>query len=105
MDNKQKKILAKKNIIINKNYLSNLPPSSRQVILKNKIIKNNPNNTKGITNMNKKIKYNHKNKFTSSNINDNFKEKLIKKENNSLEELKNKKLKLISQALKLRDIH
>ncbi len=90
MDNKQKKILAKKNIIINKNYLSNLPPSSRQVILKNKIIKNNPNNTKGITNMNKKIKYNHKNKFTSSNINDNFKEKLIKKENNSLEELKNK---------------
>ena len=90
MDNKQKKILAKKNIIINKNYLSNLPPSSRQVILKNKIIKNNPNNTKGITNMNKKIKYNHKNKFTSSNINDNLKEKLIKKENNSLEELKNK---------------
>ena len=66
MDNKQKKILAKKNIIINKNYLSNLPPSSRQVILKNKIIKNNPN------------------------INDNLKEKLIKKENNSLEELKNK---------------
>ena len=90
MDNKQKKILAKKNIIINKNYLSNLPPSSRQVILKNKIIKNNPNNTKGITNMNKKIKYNHKNKFTSSNINDNLKEKIIKKENNSLEELKNK---------------
>ena len=90
MDNKQKKILAKKNIIINKNYLSNLPPSSRQVILKNKIIKNNPNNTKGINNMNKKIKYNHKNKFTSSNINDNLKEKLIKKENNSLEELKNK---------------
>ena len=90
MDNKQKKILAKKNIIINKNYLSNLPPSSRQVILKNKIMKNNPNNTKGITNMNKKIKYNHKNKFTSSNINDNLKEKLIKKENNSLEELKNK---------------
>ena len=90
MDNKQKKILAKKNIIINKNYLSNLPPSSRQVILKNKIIKNNPNNNKGITNMNKKIKYNHKNKFTSSNINDNLKEKLIKKENNSLEELKNK---------------
>ena len=90
MDNKQKKILVKKNIIINKNYLSNLPPSSRQVILKNKIIKNNPNNTKGITNMNKKIKYNHKNKFTSSNINDNLKEKLIKKENNSLEELKNK---------------
>ena len=90
MDNKQKKILAKKNIIINKNYLSNLPPSSRQVILKNKIIKNNPNNTKGIINMNKKIKYNHKNKFTSSNINDNLKEKLIKKENNSLEELKNK---------------
>ena len=90
MDNKQKKILAKKNIIINKNYLSNLPPSSRQVILKNKIIKNNPNNTKGITNMNKKIKYNHKNKLTSSNINDNLKEKLIKKENNSLEELKNK---------------
>ena len=86
----KKKILAKKNIIINKNYLSNLPPSSRQVILKNKIIKNNPNNTKGITNMNKKIKYNHKNKFTSSNINDNLKEKLIKKENNSLEELKNK---------------
>ena len=90
MDNKQKKILAKKNIIINKNYLSNLPPSSRQVILKNKIIKNNPNNNKGINNMNKKIKYNHKNKFTSSNINDNLKEKLIKKENNSLEELKNK---------------
>ena len=90
MDNKQKKIMAKKNILINKNYLSNLPPSSRQVILKNKIIKNNPNNTKGITNMNKKIKYNHKNKFTSSNINDNLKEKLIKKENNSLEELKNK---------------
>ena len=90
MDNKQKKILAKKNIIINKNYLSNLPPSSRQVILKNKIIKNNPNNNKGITNMNNKIKYNHKNKFTSSNINDNLKEKLIKKENNSLEELKNK---------------
>ena len=90
MDNKQKKILAKKNIIINKNYLSNLPPSSRQVILKNKIIKNNPNNNKGINNMNKKIKYNHKNKFTSSNINNNLKEKLIKKENNSLEELKNK---------------
>ena len=90
MDNKQKKIMAKKNILINKNYLSNLPPSSRQVILKNKIIKNNPNNTKGINNMNKKIKYNHKNKFTSSNINDNLKEKLIKKENNSLEELKNK---------------
>ena len=97
LDNKQKKILNKKNILINKNYLSNLPPSSRQIILnkenilinKNKIVKNNANNNKGIE-LNKKWKYNHKNKFASNNINNNLNEKLIKKENNSLEELKNK---------------
>ena len=95
---KQKKILNKKNMLIGKNYLSNLPPSSRQVILnkesiynnKNKVNKiNKNNNSKGID-LNKKLKYNHKNKFESNNINSNLNDKFIKKENNSLEELKNK---------------
>ena len=95
---KQKKILNKKNMLIGKNYLSNLPPSSRQVILnkesiynnKNKVNKiNKNNNSKGID-LNKKLKYNHKNKFDSNNINSNLNDKFIKKENNSLEELKNK---------------
>ena len=97
LDNKQKKILNKKNIIISKNYLTNLPPTSRQIILnkesiynnKNKIIKSNMNSNKGID-INKKVKYNHQNKFSSNIINNNMNEKLIKKENNSLEELKNK---------------
>ena len=98
VDAKQKKILNKKNMLIGKNYLSNLPPSSRQVILnkesiynnKNKVNKiNKNNNSKGID-LNKKLKYNHKNKFDSNNINSNLNDKFIKKENNSLEELKNK---------------
>ena len=98
VDAKQKKILNKKNMLIGKNYLSNLPPSSRQVILnkesiynnKNKVNKiNKNNNSKGID-INKKLKYNHKNKFDSNNINSNLNDKFIKKENNSLEELKNK---------------
>jgi hypothetical protein len=85
-------------MLIGKNYLSNLPPSSRQVILnkesiynnKNKVNKiNKNNNSKGID-INKKLKYNHKNKFDSNNINSNLNDKFIKKENNSLEELKNK---------------
>ena len=106
--NKQKKIISKKKLLIGKNYLSNLPPSSRQIILnsKNSIINDNndnnnnkinkvvsSNNTKGID-INKKIKYSHKNKFVSNNINNNINNnmnnKLINKENNSLEELKNK---------------
>ena len=98
VDAKQKKILNKKNMLIGKNYLSNLPPSSRQVILnkesiynnKNKVNKiNKNNNSKGID-IKKKLKYNHKNKFDSNNINSNLNDKFIKKENNSLEELKNK---------------
>ena len=96
IDNKQKKILNKKNIIVNKNYLTNMPPTSRQMILnkeniynnRNKIIKSNINSNKAID-LNKKAKYNHPNKFASNNINNNLNEKLIKKENNSLEELKN----------------
>ena len=97
VDNKQRKVLNKKNILIGKNYMSNLPPSSRQIIYnkekilnnKNKMNKIGGNNNKG-TDLNKNMKYNHKNKFASNNINNNLNEKLIKKENNSLEELKNK---------------
>ena len=96
IDSKQKKILNKNNIIVgNNNYLSNLPPSSRQVVLnkeniynnKNKINKIALNNNKGMD-LNKKLKYNHKNKFTNNIINNNANDKLIKQENNSLEELK-----------------
>ena len=96
VDTKQKKILNKKNIIAGNNYLSNLPPSSRQVILNNENIYNNKNkinkialNNKGID-LNKKLKFNHKNKFVSNNINNNPNDKLIRQENNSLEELKKK---------------
>ena len=98
IDTKQKKIINKKNILVEKNYLSNLPPSSRQVILnkesiynnKSKVNKINKNiNNKGID-LNKKLKYNQKKKFNSNNINNNINDKFIKKENNSLEELKNK---------------
>ena len=96
VDTKQKKILNKKNIIAGNNYLSNLPPSSRQVILNKENIYNNKNkinkialNNKGID-LNKKLKFNHKNKFVSNNINNNPNDKLIRQENNSLEELKKK---------------
>jgi hypothetical protein len=72
-------------MLIGKNYLSNLPPSSRQVILnkesiynnKNKVNKiNKNNNSKGID-LNKKLKYNHKNKFDSNNINSNLNDNLF----------------------------
>ena len=95
-DTKQRKIIDKKNLLIDKNYLSNMPPSSREMIFNKENILNNKNkmnkisvNNKGID-INKKMKYNHKNKFANNNINNNFNEKLIKNENNSLEELKNK---------------
>ena len=93
----EKQVNNKKRILIGKNYISNLPPSSRQIILnKTKIINKsntnnnyNSNNVKGID-ISKKLNYNHKNKFVSNNTNnEDTNNKLINNENNSLEELKN----------------
>ena len=92
---KEEKIVQnKKKILLGKNYITNFPPSTRQIILnKNKIITNNPNininnniNNKGIESV-KKTNMNHKNKFVNNNIN-NLNNKLINNENNSLEEIK-----------------
>ena len=102
----------KKKILLGKNNINNLPPSSRQMILnKNNILENNINignnynshnnnnisnnfNEKGIDSSKKNNNNNHKNKFVNNNINininNNLNNKIINNENNSLEELKNK---------------
>ena len=88
-------ITNKKKILLGKNYITNLPPSSRQIILNknkisnNNIINNNNVNSKAIEPL-KKNNINHKNKFVN-NINNNLNNKLINNENNSLEKIKNQK--------------
>ena len=99
---KEEKIFTnKKKILLGKNYITNLPPSTRQIILNtNKMINNNQStnnnnnvnnnnviNSKGIEPM-KKTNMNHKNKFVNNN-NNNLNNKIINNENNSLEEIKN----------------
>ena len=95
---KEEKIISnKKKILLGKNFIGNLPPSSRQIILnKNKILTNNNSNNNNLNNNNKvedpsskKINNNHKNKFVNNNMNNNTNNNLINNENNSLEEIKN----------------
>ena len=85
-------ITNKKKILLGKNYITNLPPSSRQIILnKNKTNNNNLNNNnvnvKGVEPV-KKGNIHHKNKFVNNN-NNNVNNKIINNDNNSLEEIKN----------------
>ena len=102
---KEEKIYTnKKKILLGKNYITNLPPTTRQIILNknkinnpninnNNINNNNPNinnnniNNKGIETT-KKNNMNHKNKFVNNN-NNNINNKIINNENNSIEESKN----------------
>ena len=107
---KEEKIISnKKKIMLGKNFMHNLPPSSRQIILnKNKMLINNninnnnnnidnninnnnfnSNNIKGIEQPSKKINNNHKNKFVNNNNTNNLNNNLINNDNNSLEEIKN----------------
>ena len=99
----------KKRILLGKNYINRLPPSSRQIILnKKKFLSENSNNNSNIKNINsnninsnnnsnnngtgqlKKLNFNHQNKFVISNIkNNDINNKIINNENNSLEESKN----------------
>ena len=97
----EKNISNKKKILLGKNYMSNLPPSSRQIILnKNKILNNNnvnmnnynTSNNKGLD-YTKKVINNHKNKFVNNNINTNINNNKILNDNNSLEEIKNQNKK------------
>ena len=94
---KEDKIITnKKKIFLGKNYITNLPPSSRQIILNknkkanNNIINNNNADNKAVEPLKKNI-INHKNKFVNNNNNNNLNNKIINNENNSLEEIKNQK--------------
>jgi serine/threonine protein kinase len=82
----------KKKILLNNNYFSNLPPSSRQIILnKNKIINNNINNNDNQNKDGEKMKKNiiYKTKLINNNITNEYNKQLVSKENNSLECLNN----------------
>ena len=92
----EKQVTNKKKILLGKNYITNLPPSSRQIILnKTKNINTNntnnnyySNNVKGID-VSKKLNSNNNNNKIVNNNKDDINNKIINNENNSLEDFKN----------------